>query len=235
MKTRIVPVQNIARLKVAAQALNHRAHGVPGMGVVEGEPGLGKTTAITWLVNKEHGIYVRAMESWTPAAMLGTILLEVDRAPRGSCFQMTQDLIQRLGETGRSLYIDEADYLLKKTSLLNITRDLHDMANVPVVLIGMKKFVQKIAHLEQLASRVMQTVRFEAYDLGDTAMLAEQLCEVAVKPDLVARVHQLSHGSARRIIVLLSDIEQHARALKLTEIGLAEYKKGAEVLAGAGN
>jgi len=232
MKTRIVPVQNIARLKVAATALTNRAHGVPGMGLVEGAPGLGKTTAITWLVNKEHGIYVRALASWTPAAMLGALLKEVDRAPRGSCSQMVNDLMQAVSISGRGIYIDESDYVIDSKKMTETLRDIHDMTNVPVVLIGMEGIGKRLAHREQLVSRVMQTVRFQACDLGDTTLLADQLCEVKVKPDLVAKVHQLTNGSARRVVVMLADIEQHARAMKLDEIGCAEYKKGTEVLAG---
>ncbi len=230
MKTRIVPTQNIARLKVAAHALINRSHTVDGMGLVEGAPGTGKTTAITWLVNKEHGIYVRALATWTPAAMLAALLKEVDRAPRGSCSQMVNDLMQSVAASGRPLFIDEGDYVIDSKRMTETLRDIHDMTKAPVVLIGMEGIGKKLAHREQLVSRVTQTVRFGPCDLSDTTLMAEQLCEVKVKPDLIARVHQLTHGSARRVVGLLADIEQHARARKLEEVGLADYKKGAEVL-----
>lgn len=232
MKTRIVPVQNIARLTTAADALIHRAHGVPGMGLVEGEPGLGKTTAITWLINKCNGIYVRALATFTPAALLGKLLEEVSRSPRGSCSRMCNELMQALTDNPRPIFIDEADYIIDSRRMVDTLRDIHDMTGVPVVLIGMKGIGTRLAHLEQLHSRLMQKVIFQPCDLADTQLLADSLCEVRVRPDLVERVQRLSGGSARRVVVLLASIEAHARTLALAEIGEAEWQKGAEVLGG---
>src|SRR5699024_11974997 len=44
-------------------------HGMPGMGLVHGETGTGKTTALTWLRNRPHvnAVYVRALALWTPS------------------------------------------------------------------------------------------------------------------------------------------------------------------------
>ena len=226
MKSKIVPVQNIARLTTAAHALTHRAHGVPGMALVEGEPGLGKSTAITWLCLQNHGVHVRAMATWTPAAMLAALLHELSRAPRGGCTQMMMDLIQALGETRRPLFIDEADYIVDSKKMTESLRDLHDMTDSPVVLIGMGGIGKRLAHREQLHSRLMQKVVFQPCDLHDTQLLADELCEIKVLPDLAQHIHQLTGGSARRIVVTLATIEQNAKARGLTQFGLGDLKKG---------
>src|SRR5882672_11477857 len=111
MKSKIVLVKNVARLSDAGEALMRRAPGMPGMGLVSGETGYGKTTAISWYANRANAVYVRAWATWTPAAMMDAILRELGRAARGSCAQMMRDIIEALALSGRSLFIDEADYI----------------------------------------------------------------------------------------------------------------------------
>ena len=61
MKYAIAPVKNVVRLSQAGDALNNRALGMPGMGLIWGPTGYGKTTAATWFINRCDGVYVRAM------------------------------------------------------------------------------------------------------------------------------------------------------------------------------
>lgn len=223
MKSRIVPVKNIARLTAAADVLIHRSPGMPGMGLVHGETGYGKTTAVTWLINRVHGVYVRAMATWTPSAMLGALLREVDRAPRGSCAQMQQDLIDALADSGRPVFVDEADYLVDQKRLCETLRDLHDMATVPVILIGMGGIDQRLAHRKQLTGRVLEDVRFEPADAADARLLADGLCEIKVRDDLLDRLVRVSRGSVRLLVVGLSRVEQRAKARGLIEMGAADW------------
>lgn len=224
MRSKTIPVQNIARLMTAADALIHRAYGVPGIGLVEGEPGLGKTTSVAWLINRVDGLYVRALATWTPAAMLSALLREVSRLPRGGCSAMMQDLLTVFTHQPRPIFMDEADYLIDSKKMTETLRDLHDMTGAPIVLIGMDGIGKKLAHREQLTSRVMQKVRFEPCDLEDTQKLADGLCEVKVRPDLVQQIHARTLGSARRIVVMLAAIEEAGRAKKLLEVGAADFK-----------
>lgn len=223
MRTRIIPVENIARLTTAADVLLHRAHGMPGMGLVHGETGYGKTTAVTWLINKVHGVYVRAYAMWTPAAMLSALLIELDRAPRGGCNQMMRDLIEALNQSGRPVFVDEADYLINSSRMTEALRDLHDVANVPVILIGMGGIAQRLSHRKQLTGRVLQDVRFEPASLQDARLLADGLCEVKVRDDLLERLHKKASGGVRHLLVGLAQIEQHAKARGLGEVGSADW------------
>lgn len=226
MRSKIVPVKNIARLSTAADALIHRAHGNPGMGLVHGETGYGKTTAVTWLINKTHGVYVRALASWTPSAMLKTICEELEIEPRGGAYKMVQDIVEGLTKAGRPLYVDEADYLVKSTRMTETLRDIHDMATSPVVLIGMAGIDRRLSHRKQLTGRILQDVHFHPADAEDARLLADHLCEVKVRDDLLDRVHRQCRGSVRLIVVSLSRIEGEARARNLGEIGLKEWGKG---------
>lgn len=227
MRSKIVLVNNVARLAEAGEALIRRAQGMPGMGLVHGETGYGKTTAVTWYVNRCHGVYVRAWATWTPAAMLAAILRELGRGARGSCTQMMSDAIEALALSGRPLFVDEADYLIDNKRMCESLRDLHDMATVPVVLIGMGGIDQRLAHHKQLTGRVMQDVRFQPLDDEDAQRLAAELCEVRVQPDLVAALTRQAAGSARLVVVGLARVEQWAKSRGMSSVGAADWGKRA--------
>ncbi|MDZ4878252.1 MAG: hypothetical protein CLLPBCKN_007687 [Chroococcidiopsis cubana SAG 39.79] len=79
MRYKLVKVKNIISLSSAFQESKDSSAAVPRMGLVYGFTGIGKTTAIAWLVNKESGIYVRATSVWNPSAMLQEILIELSQ------------------------------------------------------------------------------------------------------------------------------------------------------------
>jgi DNA transposition AAA+ family ATPase len=225
MKSKIVLVKNVARLSDAGEALVRRAPGMPGMGLVHGETGYGKTTAISWYANRSKAVYVRAWATWTPAAMMDAILRELGRAARGSCAQMMRDIIEALALSNRPLFVDEADYVIDSKRMCESLRDIHDMATVPVVLVGMGGIDQRLSHRKQLTGRVMQDVHFEPLDLEDAELLARELCDVDVKHDLVAQLHKDARGSTRLVVVGLARIEQSAKSRGLSAIGLGEWGK----------
>ncbi len=225
MRTKIVPVKNVTRLNDAGEALRRRPAGMPGMGLVHGETGYGKTTAVTWYANRCNAAYVRATAVWTPAAMLGKIAEELRIRPRGSCAKMMDDIIDALALSNRPLFVDEADYLIDSKRMTEALRDLHDMTTVPVVLIGMGGIDQRLSHRKQLTGRLMQDVRFQPLDMADARALADHLCEVEVADDLLARLNQQANGSARLLVVGLARIEERAKRMGCASIGAERWGK----------
>lgn len=233
MRYRIVPVKNVTRLTEAGDALINRGYGMPGMGLIFGATGYGKTTAATWFVNHCHGVYVRAMATTTPSSLLGTICKELDMAPMRSCAPMTEAIVEKLAQTGRPLFVDEADYLADSKRMTETLRDLHDMATVPVILIGMAGIQRKLAHRQQLSGRLAQWVEFAPCDMEDARMLASQLCEVSVADDLLAKLHRKASGSVRLLVVGLGRIEHYARARGLDSIAATDWRGGDDFFLGS--
>ena len=223
MRSKIVPVKNVARLSQASRALLARPPGAPGIGLVEGETGYGKSTAIAWLSNQSPSVYVRALACWSPAVMLESLCDELRVPGTGSNGKLVKRIVEALARGQQAVYIDEADYIVRSTRMVETLRDIHDLTSVPVILIGMAGIDQKLAHLKQLTGRIAQHVRFEALDLEDASLLARELCEIPIKPDLMQRIHSDSRGSARLIVVALGRIEQLAKSKGLREIGLADW------------
>jgi Cdc6-like AAA superfamily ATPase len=226
MRSRIVPVSNVARLSAASEALLNREPGMPGMGLIHGDTGLGKTTAVTWLITRNNGVYVRALSTTTPSSLLRTIARELDLESRPSNVETVEVIVQRLAETGRPLFVDEADYLVTSAKLVETLRDIHDLATVPVVLIGMAGIQRKLRSRPQLTGRIAQWVEFQPASADDLRMLATQLVEVTIADDLLARLHEASRGSMRLAVVGMGHIEALAKAKNLTTVTLADWPRG---------
>ncbi|OBS10818.1 AAA family ATPase [Acidihalobacter prosperus] len=238
MKHQIVPVKNISRLSNAANALLQRTPGMPGMGLVHAPTGYGKTTACTWLVNQVNGVYVRALALWSPKTMLEAIARELDIELHGMTLAgMLERIIQRLAETNRPVFIDEADYVVQSKRLTDSLRDLHDMSMTPVILIGMHGIERRIRSNPQFTGRLSQWVEFEGLDVEDAILLRDSLIEVEVEDDLLQVIYRAastrnSGAEARRLVVGLSQVEGYARQRGMDRIGVADWPKGRDFFLG---
>lgn len=233
MRSKIVPISNVARLAEAGDALLNRAPGMPGMGLTWGPTGLGKTTATAWLATRQHGVFIRAMATSTPTSLLETICRELNIAARARVAQTVEAIVGKLAETGRPLFVDEADYVVSQSRLIDTLRDLHDLSSVPVILIGMAGIDRKISLSPQLAGRVAQWVEFKPSTLEDAKRLAADLCEVTVSDDLVADLHARAAGSVRNIVVGLGRIEQFARSRGAAAVALSDWPRDSDYFLGA--
>ncbi|MGQ0621685.1 MAG: AAA family ATPase [Panacagrimonas sp.] len=232
MLHKIVPINNLVRLNDAGEALRRRPSSMPGMCLVHGETGYGKTTAVQWYANRCNAVYVRAMAEWRPGSMLAAIARDLRIAPRGSCAATLGDIIEALALSQRPLFVDEADYLAKSDSMTESLRDIHDMAAVPVVLIGMAGIDRRLSHRKQLTGRILQDVRFTPCTADDARKVADGLCEVKVADDLLLRLHRKAAGSLRLLVVGLDAIESSARHQGLPEIDGAAWGKSDQFFTG---
>lgn len=224
MKSMVVPVKNITRLAEASDALLNRTPGTPGMGLIFGKSGLGKTTATAWFVNQCNGLYIRAFSTWTPSSMLQAIMTELGLpAGRTRCASMATRIVETLRITGRPLFIDEFDYIVENKKMTETLRDLHDMSAVPIILIGMDEVKRKVRVREQFVNRIAQWVEFKPLDYEDTKQLCETLSEVWVKDELLRKLYQTAKGVIRLIVVGLDSIERKAKTLGITKIGSEEW------------
>jgi hypothetical protein len=212
MRNKLAPVKNVAALQAAFETLATRDPGIPGMGLVHGFTGAGKTTAISWLVNRTRGVYARAFGTWTPHSMLGSIMHELGAEPLQRSANMIKYIADELAAQNRPLFVDEANYIASDTKMLDTLRDIHDVSNAPVILIGHEGTEKRLVHRAQLARRISQWVEFKPLDLDDAAVLASTVCEVSIATDLLEELHSHAKGSIGLMTVGLSRIEALAKA-----------------------
>lgn len=227
MKNVIAPVKNLSRVLSLVRWLVGREPSTPGMALLHGASGTGKTTACTEVAEKFDAVHVRACATWTPLSMLSTIARELGEAPHQRCSPMLDTIVRKLRETGQPLIVDEGDYVAESNKLSDTLRDIHDLSTVPVVLVGMDAFKRRIARREQLARRIAQWVDFQPADLEDARILADSLCEVGVSDDLLVHLHDVARGSIGRIKQGLLKIEKHGLGASKGKVGLKDWGKRA--------
>jgi DNA transposition AAA+ family ATPase len=215
MRYKMAIVKNIMNLRTAYEALAQRGHGVEGMGLVYGDAGFGKTSALTWLRGQTNAVYVRALSTWTQRSMLATIMRELGHEPLHRAADNVSAIVRLMIASNRGLFVDELDYLVGRGELLpalDTLRDIHDMAKMPVLLIGMKGVQAKIANRLQLARRITQWVAFLPADAADARVLADTVCEVGVDDELLADLHGEANGNIGLVSNGLARIEHFAKA-----------------------
>jgi len=232
MRNLVVQTKAIRTLLGASFELEQRPSGMSGICVVHGGSGFGKTTATAYILNQQlvDGIYVRALSTWTPSSMLAALSGELGIKPLRPCARAVDAIVRRLCETGWSVFVDEADYLLRGERMLDTLRDLHDLSTVPLILIGMDRFRDAVAHREQFAGRIYRDVRFTGLDETDARLVADQLCDRAIiADDLVAAMLKETHGSIRRYRAKLTEIEAFAWKQGIPTIGLSDWQEATRI------
>lgn len=217
MKPDFVETQNYLRFMEGMSALDARGSAECRLIVVDGLPGLGKTTILSRWAAQESCIYLRAKTDWDTLWMMGELLAEcrVD-APRGHQSRFNACLVAlmeraeaaRVARTQFAVVIDEADHVSGKGKLVDVIRDLTDLSGVPFILVGMGKIRDNLTRFPQTASRISRYVRFDAADLDGVQQFLRAKCEVPVAPDLAGFVTQATRGFNREILEAIKSIER---------------------------
>jgi hypothetical protein len=225
MKTKIAIVSNVVATQMMVEALAQRAHGVPGIGLIYGDPGLGKTTATAWLVNRCDGIYIRATSGMSLTQLLRQIVKELSGPDIYTREAMLNYIIEHMAISNRTLFIDEADYLLNDKNTLEIVRDIHDLTYCPVVLIGMESVRRKLQRHRQFYNRISEWLEFMPTQFEDLQIIVSAVIEpcLTIQDDLLQQLLSDTDGEVRRIITGLSKVEAFALANGLTSIDLQQW------------
>jgi hypothetical protein len=207
--------QNVWKFMNAVEELLNRPMGTEGMGLLWGEPGEGKSTAVARVCDKYDGIYVRAVGCWTVTSMLGDICRELGGERKLRRSDMVDYIIHELRKDNRPLrpiFIDEADYCFRQFEMVDSLRDIYDLSGCPVVMIGMEDIAKKIKANARIARRITQWVEFKGLDLNDVNVVADECCDVDIAEDLCRYIHKECSANIGRIIIGLSRIEKLAKA-----------------------
>ena len=82
MNKTFIKTQNVKNFIGLVENLINKPKNIPKMGLVYGEPGLGKSQTALWLTCKYDGIYLRASNLMTGRWLLEEMVKELDEIPR---------------------------------------------------------------------------------------------------------------------------------------------------------
>lgn len=217
MKNTIVETSNVKNFLGALTALDRRGAVEACMVVVDGEPGLGKTTTLSRWVAQTGSVYVRAQVGWDYGWFINTLLREMSIHPPRSKEERYERLLKELSERAAradfegktfGLVIDECDLVSTRPAIMEAIRGISDIQFLPTILVGMGKLRENLRRFPQIESRAPRKVRFLPATLEDTASIIAARCEVPVASDLVEFVWKVSRGFNREILEAIAHIER---------------------------
>ena len=217
MKNVFVKTNNVKRFITMMNNLQNRAEGVPGMALVYGEPGLGKTQTINWWAFKNDAILVRCNQMMTARWLLKEILDYMSEIKPYTISESFNEVIRNLILNPRVLIVDEIDYLTMESKAVEILRDIHDRTNVPVVLVGMTSANSRLKKFSHLYDRLSEIIKFEKFSKTDIKTIVKELSEIEMTDCAVKYIYS-NLNRFRQIVKIINKSEIIAKANGLNSI-----------------
>ncbi len=212
-----VKTTNVKNFIGLVENLQNKPKNIPKMGLIYGEPGLGKSQTALWLACKYDAIYLRATNLMTGRWLLEEIAKEIDEIPRYLTSDNFNLIVQKLKQKPQLIIVDEIDYLMNNLKTIEILRDIHDETDCPIIFVGMGLVYKKLERYKHLFDRFSEIVKFETFGVNDVSQIVSQLSEVTFTPDIVEYIHS-KFNRFRQIVQLINQMETFAKDNNLTEI-----------------
>lgn len=224
MRKVFAKTQNVKNFISLMNNLQNRPENIPGMALVYGEPGLGKTQTVLWWATQNNTVYIRATSLMSGRWLLQELVEELGEVPYFFSADLFKQCIKLLKEEKRIIIIDEVDYLTSNDQLIEVVRDLHDQTNTSIVLIGMSMADKKLMRYRHLYDRISEKLKFVPFSFEDVKAIIEQLCEVEMSECAVKFIYG-KYNRFRQIVKILNKAEHIAFANGLKVIDETTLKE----------
>ena len=212
-----VKTQNVKNFIGLVENLINKPKNIQKMGLVYGEPGLGKSQTALWLACKYDGIYLRASNLMTGRWLLEEMVKELDEIPRFLTSDNFNIVVKKLKNNPQIIFIDEVDYLMNNCKTIETLRDIHDETGCPIIFIGMGLAHRKLERYKHLYDRFSEILKFETFSISDLKQIFEQLSEVPININAIEFIHK-KYNRFRQIVQLINQLEILAKDNNLSEI-----------------
>ena len=217
MKRNFIKTQNVKNFIGLVENLLNKPKNIPKMGLIYGEPGLGKSQTALWLACKYEAIYLRATNLMTGRWLLEEIAKEIDEIPRYLTSDNFNLIVQKLKQKPQLIIVDEIDYLMNNLKTIEILRDIHDETDCPIIFVGMGLAHKKLERYKHLFDRFSEIVKFETFGVNDLSHIFNQLSEVPFTPDAIEYIYP-KYNRFRQIVQLINHVEIIAKENNIQEI-----------------
>jgi len=221
---RWAPLKNVTLASRAVARAINREPNLPGIVVLYGPSGWGKSMAASYCANKHDGFYVVCRSYFTRKSFLETVLKEMGIRAGRTVSEMMEQVATQLDLSGRPMIIDEMDHLVDR-NMIEVVRDLHEMSRSTFLLIGEEQFPRKLRmRSERFHNRVLVWQPAQAASREDARLLAEfYVPGVEIADDLIEHLRRRSGHVARVVCVNLDAIREHCTREGLKRINLAAW------------
>jgi len=224
-----IPIVDISIVKYISE-IGRLCHTKGKIGVCAGRAGLGKTVAI-----KEYAkifldsIVIESDFGYTAKALLLEIHKQLGLTGKGCAYELMNEIITKLNNSGRLLIIDEAENLPYRA--LEITRRIHDKTGIGVLLVGRNILFENLRgfnnQYDQLYSRVKYHKFLDRLLLQDVIKILQSIGQ---SEDLAETYLFYSDGNTRKLEHLITHSISLAKFNGNTKVDIAVIKQTSKLL-----
>lgn len=223
MKKQFVKTSNYELFRTGITAVENRGAAEASLMLVTAEAGFGKSTTVDNWAIQSGAAYVRAKEGYTPSWFKSELAENLKIDTRGRPKEVFARIAGYIGTNQIPIVLDEVEHCLdNNAAVLEAVRDLSDLTEVLVIMVGMDQVQAKIARHRQISSRIARVVEFQPATLADVEMTCKQLAEVEFTPDLIAEIYRVSGGRMRDIMNAIATVENTAKRNIASKISLQD-------------
>lgn len=223
MKETFAITKNVRRFVHGVEVVRSPIKGRIGNMLAFGPPGTGKTDVGQWYASQNDVPYVRAKDISSRRSLLANIVAELGVAGSFRTDDLFNQIVEQLIERPRPIIIDEVDYLIRGGAV-EVLRDINDMTNTPIIMMGMEHAEKNMRRFRHLYDRFTAIIRFELFDLEEIKGLAESICGVNLSECALQFISQNGQGKLRTTTTWFARAEQLAKRNKLEEVSAAHLR-----------
>lgn len=223
MKKTFVKTSNYKAFRSGISIVEGRGAAEASMLLVTGAAGFGKSETVEQWSIEAGAAHLRAKVEWTPHYFMTELAENLRVDARGRAKDIFARVAARLVADQTPLVIDEIDHCMRdNAAVLETARDLSDLTEVIVVLVGMDQVQSKLSRHAQISSRIAHVVEFQPATLDDVKLTCRELSEVLIADNLVAEIHRAATGRMREVVNAIAVVESHARRNGLKTVTCAD-------------
>lgn len=221
--------------------LNRPKHEMVGLGMIYGEPGLGKSRLAKHISYRKGFIYIRLEASDTAKSFTQKLWVglkyqlnltqepgaEQVNAPVGSTNSLLGMCIRILMDSPDTvIMIDEFDNAMPNRELRESIRDIVDQTFATVILVGMRGVREKLERTNpHFFDRSNFFCEFTPLSQEDVALVCKEICDYELSPKLVETAYRVSNGQFRRLMKTILLFETKIRNQQAVTLNAKDMKE----------
>lgn len=210
MRNVFIETSNVSTFRSAIRTVEDTVKGQPGLVVVCGRAGRGKTMSTQNYHAIHGGIYLRAWEGWTQTAFLQALCFEVCGLRPRSANNCKRKIMENIDREAQTIFVDEADRL--NIGRIEDLRDIHDETGAPIVIVGEEEIIGLLGERRRIWSRVTQQVEFGPVVDEDVALFGLDAADLDIDAVACRQIVQKADGDFRLVRNIIQALEQAATA-----------------------
>ncbi len=224
MKIKPVETANMRAFLETAQNLMHKEAGVPGLALVHGKRGMGKSFAARhYHATHEDTIYLLPDPDWDTRWLKEALCIELGITPPRGLKAKHDEIIAALALRPRLIIIDECNLLGPR--VLDTVRLIAEWTEAPILLIGHEQIVTKLNRMGPLFDRLLYITEFKELSVEDLKIIAKACLEKGIEDSVLRRLRKDANGRIRPSIVSMKRMEDRCRNARSEQITLAHYSQ----------